>query len=93
MLLPAVREQTIWRLSSENICLHSLYFALYQAVRNGKPVSFLQSKATLPQETSQCQLELQILDLSLVLTDFSLEMIPPRQTLLATFERQSLGIV
>ena len=71
---PPYENKTIRRLSSEMICLQSLRFALGQAVRDGQPISALQSGDALTPETSRCLSELQILDPSLVLTDSSVEM-------------------
>ena len=74
MLTPPYENKTIRRLSSEIICLQSLRFVLGQAVRDGQPISVLQSGGEQSPETSRCLSELQILDPSLVLTDSSLEM-------------------
>ena len=68
---PPYENKTIRRLSSEIICLQS---PLGQAVRDGQPISVLQSGGALTPESSRCISELQILDPSLVLTDSSPEM-------------------
>ena len=72
---PPYENKRIRCLSSKILCLQSLRFELGQAVRNGEPISALQSAKTLTPETSRCLSELQILDPSLVLTDSSLEML------------------
>ena len=71
---PPYETKTIRGLSSEIICLQSLRFALGQAVRDGQPISVLQSGGAPTPESSKCISELQLLDPSLVLTDSSQEM-------------------